>query len=125
MAPTPTQIATWKTDCSDYNRTLTAWQSMQPQLADFNTLLAKNNPQPLKLSTTAPASHANNRRPAVSVHGPSTSCPQPRAAACGSVSSTRTRSACRLVAVLRSSDFIWNRTVPNATRRSAAISSNE
>jgi hypothetical protein len=53
MAPTPTQIATWKTDCSDYNRTLTAWQSMQPQLADFNTLLAKNNLQPLKLSTTA------------------------------------------------------------------------
>jgi photosystem II stability/assembly factor-like uncharacterized protein len=52
MAPTPTQIATWHTDCTDYNRTLTALQAMQPQLADFNALLAKNNLQPLKLAPT-------------------------------------------------------------------------
>ncbi len=26
MAPTPTQIATWQKDCTDLNRTTTAWE---------------------------------------------------------------------------------------------------
>jgi len=43
MAPTPTQIATWVGDCRYYNRTVAAWKAAQThQLADFNTLLAKN-----------------------------------------------------------------------------------
>jgi hypothetical protein len=50
MAPTPTQIATWKTDCAGYNRTRTAWDVMQSQLADFNAMLAKNNLEQLKLT---------------------------------------------------------------------------
>jgi hypothetical protein len=43
MAPTPTQIATWKSDCANYNRTKTAWEGAQQQIADFNGVLAKNN----------------------------------------------------------------------------------
>jgi photosystem II stability/assembly factor-like uncharacterized protein len=50
MAPTPTQIATWKSDCADYNRTRTAWDDMQSQIADFNTMLAKNNLEQIKLA---------------------------------------------------------------------------
>ena len=45
MAPTPTQIATWESDCGNYNRTVAAWKAMQKQqIADFNALLAKNQP---------------------------------------------------------------------------------
>ena len=29
MAPTPTQIATWESDCSNYNRTMAAWKDTQ------------------------------------------------------------------------------------------------
>ncbi|HSY37386.1 MAG TPA: hypothetical protein VK814_16660 [Acidobacteriaceae bacterium] len=50
MAPTPTQIATWKSDCANYNRTLTAWDGMQPQIADFNAVLAKNNLEKIALA---------------------------------------------------------------------------
>jgi len=42
MAPTPTQIATWNSDCSNYNRTVAAWKSAQQQIADFNAALTKN-----------------------------------------------------------------------------------
>jgi hypothetical protein len=49
MAPTPTQIATWKSDCADYNRTRTAWDGIQPQLAEFNAMLTKNNLEQIKL----------------------------------------------------------------------------
>jgi hypothetical protein len=52
MAPTPTQIATWKSDCTNYNRTRTAWEDMQKQITDFNTLLAKNNLQEIKIAPT-------------------------------------------------------------------------
>jgi hypothetical protein len=52
MAPTPTQIATWEKDCTDYNRTLTAWNGMQPQIKDFNAVLTKNNLQELKVGST-------------------------------------------------------------------------
>jgi hypothetical protein len=50
MAPTPTQIATWESDCISYNRTLAAWKATQQQIADFNTLLAKNNLQKLNVA---------------------------------------------------------------------------
>jgi photosystem II stability/assembly factor-like uncharacterized protein len=50
MAPTPTQVATWEKDCSDYNKTRAAWQEMQKQIADFNALLGKNQLQPLTLA---------------------------------------------------------------------------
>ena len=50
MAPTPTRIATWESDCKSYNRTVAAWKAAQPQIADFNTLLRKNQLQPLTLT---------------------------------------------------------------------------
>jgi photosystem II stability/assembly factor-like uncharacterized protein len=50
MAPTPTQIATWEDDCRNYNRTVTAWKAIQPQIADFNALLAKNHLQELNVA---------------------------------------------------------------------------
>ncbi|MGC8549968.1 MAG: WD40/YVTN/BNR-like repeat-containing protein [Acidobacteriaceae bacterium] len=50
MAPTPTQIATWKSDCYRYNHTLAAWTKAQAQITDFNSLLAKNNLQKLTVS---------------------------------------------------------------------------
>jgi hypothetical protein len=52
MAPTPTQIATWETDCNNLNRTTAAWKDMQKQIGDFNTLLGKNQLQPLTLTPT-------------------------------------------------------------------------
>ena len=54
MSPTPTQIATWEKDCTDYNHTLAAWKGMQPQIKDFNAILAKNNLQELKVPSTTP-----------------------------------------------------------------------
>jgi photosystem II stability/assembly factor-like uncharacterized protein len=47
MAPTPTQIATWESDCSNYGRTLTAWKALHQQINDFNALLTKNGLQEL------------------------------------------------------------------------------
>jgi hypothetical protein len=52
MAPTPTQIATWESDCVNYNRTLAAWNGMQQQIKDFNAVLTKNNLQPLEVPST-------------------------------------------------------------------------
>jgi photosystem II stability/assembly factor-like uncharacterized protein len=52
MAPTPTQTATWEKDCSDYNRTLAAWNGMQQQIKDFNAMLAKNQLPELHVSPT-------------------------------------------------------------------------
>ena len=52
MAPTPTQIATWESDCNNLNRTTAAWKSMQQQITGFNALLAKNQLQELKLAPT-------------------------------------------------------------------------
>lgn len=50
MAPTPTQIATWKSDCADYNRTRTAWCGKWQQIADFNEVLVKNHLETIKLA---------------------------------------------------------------------------
>lgn len=52
IAPTPTQIATWESDCSKYNRTVDAWKAMYQQLVGFNAVLAKYNLQQLKLEPT-------------------------------------------------------------------------
>jgi photosystem II stability/assembly factor-like uncharacterized protein len=53
MAPTPTQLATWESDCANYNRTLAAWNGMQQQIKDFNAVLTKNNLQQLKIPSTS------------------------------------------------------------------------
>ncbi len=52
MTPTPTQIATWESDCLNYNRTLAAWNGIQQQIKDFNAVLTKNNLQQLKVPFT-------------------------------------------------------------------------
>ncbi len=52
MAPTPTQIATWVKDCTDLNRTRTAWEDARKQIADFNATLVKNNLQEVKVAPT-------------------------------------------------------------------------
>jgi hypothetical protein len=52
MAPTPTQIATWESDCTNYNRTVDSWKATQKQIADFNALLVKNNLQKLTVAPT-------------------------------------------------------------------------
>ena len=49
-SPTPTQIATWESDCNNLNRTTAAWKSTQQQIADFNALLGKNQLQELNLA---------------------------------------------------------------------------
>ncbi len=50
MAPTSTQIATWESDCHNYNRTVTAWNELQKQqITAFNALLAKDNLQQLNV----------------------------------------------------------------------------
>ncbi len=50
MAPTPTQIATWEKDCSNFNRTVAAWTATKKQIADFNALLAKDHLQELNIA---------------------------------------------------------------------------
>ncbi|MGH9486680.1 MAG: WD40/YVTN/BNR-like repeat-containing protein [Terriglobales bacterium] len=51
MAPTPAQIATWESDCRNYERTVAAWNEMQTKtLAAFNHLLSQNHLQTLTLS---------------------------------------------------------------------------
>ncbi|MGH9486566.1 MAG: WD40/YVTN/BNR-like repeat-containing protein [Terriglobales bacterium] len=52
MAPTPAQIATWESDCQNYERTVTAWDTMRSKtLVAFNSLLRQNN---LQAITVAP-----------------------------------------------------------------------
>jgi hypothetical protein len=50
MAPTPAQIATWQKDCTDLNRTRTAWEDARKQITEFNAMLAKNNLQEMKVA---------------------------------------------------------------------------
>jgi hypothetical protein len=52
MAPTPAQIATWQKDCTDLNRTKTAWEDARKQIADFNAMLVKNNLPEMKVAPT-------------------------------------------------------------------------
>jgi photosystem II stability/assembly factor-like uncharacterized protein len=53
MAPTPTQISTWKSDCANYNRTRAAWDAMQKQIADFNAAMVSNHQQEIKMSPSS------------------------------------------------------------------------
>jgi len=51
MAPTSTQIATWESDCRNYNRTVDAWEALQKQqLAAFDALLAKDKLQEIDVA---------------------------------------------------------------------------
>ncbi len=52
MAPSPAQIATWQKDCTDLNRTRTAWEDARKQITDFNAMLVKNNLQEIKVAPT-------------------------------------------------------------------------
>jgi photosystem II stability/assembly factor-like uncharacterized protein len=52
MAPTSTQIATWESDCNNYNRTVAEWKKAQQQITDFNALLVKNQLHELTLAPT-------------------------------------------------------------------------
>ena len=52
MPPTPTQIATWESDCTGYNRTVAAWKAIQQQITDLNAQLAKNHLQELNIVST-------------------------------------------------------------------------
>jgi len=52
MAPTATQVDTWETNCRSYNKTVVAWTDMKKQIADFNTVLAKNHLQELTVGPT-------------------------------------------------------------------------
>jgi photosystem II stability/assembly factor-like uncharacterized protein len=52
MAPTPTQIDTWQKDCTDLNRTTTAWEDARKQITDFNAMLVKNNLQEMKVAAS-------------------------------------------------------------------------
>ncbi len=53
MAPTSTQIATWESDCNNYNRTVASWKGAQQQITDFNALLAKNQLHELAFTPTS------------------------------------------------------------------------
>ena len=51
MSPTPAQIATLKSDCRHYDRTMAAWKAMRmKQLAAFNTVLVENHLRELKVA---------------------------------------------------------------------------
>jgi photosystem II stability/assembly factor-like uncharacterized protein len=50
MAPTPTQIATWESDCKAYNRTDDAWKAAQVEITAFNGMLKKNQLPELKVA---------------------------------------------------------------------------
>jgi hypothetical protein len=52
MAPTPTQLASWQADCTEYNRTRTAWADIQKEIAAFNAVLVANHMQELKVAPT-------------------------------------------------------------------------
>jgi hypothetical protein len=53
MPPTKAQIDSWESDCNNYNRTVTAWRTMEAvDLPAFNVLLTQNHLQPLTLTPT-------------------------------------------------------------------------
>ena len=52
MAPTPTQVATWESDCRNYNRTLDAWSAARKQIADFNAVLARDHLQEINVPSS-------------------------------------------------------------------------
>lgn len=52
MAPTPTQIATWESDCAHSSRTLQEWKDAAAKITDFNAALEKHQLQPLHFTPT-------------------------------------------------------------------------
>jgi hypothetical protein len=52
IAPTPTLIATWESDCNDLNHTVDAWKNVQQQMMGFNALLIKNQLRELTIAST-------------------------------------------------------------------------
>ena len=52
MAPTPTQVATWESDCRNYNHTVAAWKAAQQPITAFNSLLTTNHLHTLTLTST-------------------------------------------------------------------------
>jgi photosystem II stability/assembly factor-like uncharacterized protein len=67
MAPTPSQIATWESDCKSYDQTVDAWKAAQKQIADFNALVIKNNLKPLTVVPSKLAEPTCSFTPAASV----------------------------------------------------------
>ncbi|MGH9477403.1 MAG: VPS10 domain-containing protein [Terriglobales bacterium] len=51
MAPTPAQIATWESDCGQYDRTVNAWKTMRTTtLEAFNRLLSQNHLETISIA---------------------------------------------------------------------------
>jgi len=72
IAPTPAQIDDWESVCSNYNRTVAAWKTMQPQITSFNAQLVKNqlkelNIAPVKL-TDSLCSNSSPARTTATAH---------------------------------------------------------
>jgi hypothetical protein len=54
MPPTTAMIHTWESSCKEFTATTAAWKVMlSTELVDFNSLLTRNNLQPLKIVPTA------------------------------------------------------------------------
>jgi hypothetical protein len=70
MAPSSTQIATWQTDCDNYNHTVAAWKALQSQISDFNALLARNNLEKLTVPPTKLVAATCTFRPELSTVKP-------------------------------------------------------
>jgi hypothetical protein len=53
MPPTKAEVDTWESGCKEYAATANAWRTMLGvDLVEFNSLLAKNNLPPLKITPT-------------------------------------------------------------------------
>ncbi|TAN22607.1 MAG: hypothetical protein EPN33_06605 [Acidobacteria bacterium] len=64
MAPTPAQIATWESDCRNYDRTVAAWNTMRAKtLVAFNRTLSQNHLQPITISPNSIADPSCSFKP--------------------------------------------------------------
>jgi hypothetical protein len=53
MPPTTAMMHTWESSCKEFTATAAAWKTMlTTDIVDFNSLLTKNNLQPLKIAST-------------------------------------------------------------------------
>jgi hypothetical protein len=60
MPPTKAEIDTWESGCQEFTATVSGWKTMlDVDLVGFNSLLAKNNLTPLKITSTALAAPAS------------------------------------------------------------------
>jgi hypothetical protein len=54
MPPTKAEVDTWESGCKEFTVTLNAWKTMlDTDVVGFNSLLTKNNLQPLRITPTA------------------------------------------------------------------------